>query len=279
MRHASSEATHCLESRKENEAEGWTAGFGPATSRGGTEPAVPTLRQGFAGCMIALLGVGAFGAEASSDLFDEAAEIANEAGILYNSAMPYLKEAAEVVTDTVTAAKLVVAADTARGACRIEAMSTIAAERKPVRGETPEEVGGALVGDWVSNCSVALFALLDGIDAVVPFPADRLTAMAEYASRVADFRRRATLPLVTRLVGNAREALSQAAPRRKPATPYITREEIEAAFQPMRDRFAETQAILREMERDALRGTRYEHLLRDDTDDGRITIPTIPYED
>lgn len=74
-------------------------------------------------------------------------------------------------------------------------------------------------------------------------------------------------------------SVQQRQPAPRPVQPYITREEIMAAFQPMFDRFDETKAIFDAMQRDALRGTRYEHMLRDDTDDGRITIPTIPYRD
>ena len=55
------------------------------------------------------------------------------------------------------------------------------------------------------------------------------------------------------------DAASERLAAQRVPEPYITREEIEARFQPMRDRIAETEAVLDEMARDALddyRGSR-----------------------
>ncbi|MCY3814085.1 MAG: hypothetical protein OXH15_20040 [Gammaproteobacteria bacterium] len=78
----------------------------------------------------------------------------------------------------------------------------------------------------------------------------------------------------TAMVG-ARPAVAQRQPPEP--VPYVTREEIEAAFEPMRQRFIATEALLAEMEREAMADWRESRGV--DADGGYPLAPiTIPQQ-
>ncbi len=198
------------------------------TRRVGTEPAGPPRRQGFVGCVLCLVAVGAFGAEIPADHpISRAQDILGESLVQFRDGgfNALVKDLAG--RSPTTAEPVIAAGNKMVGEC--EAEGTFAAdlrdaEQNPPDGDTAEGAMTAVTVLFLANCNAAMGELVSALSSTATFSDDQFDAAViinKNVIRLVDIYREVTVPLIQRRVGRIPAGLENASrqpPRPAPAT-------------------------------------------------------------